>query len=105
VTFIIKRFFWIQNANYDKIIIQFSQLSVIFFKQNLVILPQNISITPNGPKCKHVSFCSMFYNLSEYCSLDIALWDKQGLLVIQKLPSTGKSFTYFRQKSAVFTPK
>jgi hypothetical protein len=45
VTFIIKRFFWIENANYDKILIQFSQLSVIF-QQNLVILRQNVPVTP-----------------------------------------------------------
>jgi hypothetical protein len=49
-----------------------------------VILPQNIIVMPHGPKCKHGSFCSIFDKLSEYCNLEITLWGKQELLVIQK---------------------
>jgi hypothetical protein len=67
-----------------------------------MILPQNISVTPLGPKCKHGSFCSIFHKLSEYCNFEFTLWGKQGLLVIQK---TVNSFTDFRQKSAVFCPQ
>jgi hypothetical protein len=54
------------------------------FQQNLMILPQNISVTPHGPKCKHGSFCSIFHKRSEYFNLEITLLGKQGLLVIQK---------------------
>jgi hypothetical protein len=50
----------------------------------MILPPQNISITPNGPKCKHDSFCCIFHKLSEYCNLEIALCGKQGLLVIKK---------------------
>jgi hypothetical protein len=70
-----------------------------------MILPQNISVKPHGPKCKHSSFCSIFHKLSEYLNFEIALWGKQGLLVIQNLLFTGNILTDFRQKSAVFSPK
>jgi hypothetical protein len=71
-----------------------------------MILPQNISVTPNGPKCKHGSFCSIFHKLSKYCNIENTCWDKQGLLVIQNtILFTGNSFKDFRQKSAVFAPK
>jgi uncharacterized protein YjfI (DUF2170 family) len=70
-----------------------------------MILPQNISVTPNGPKCKHGSFSSIFHKLSEYCNLEITLWGKQRLLVIEKVLFTCNSLTDFRKKSAVFVPK
>jgi hypothetical protein len=67
-----------------------------------MILPQNISVTPLGPKCEHASFCSIFYRVSEYCNFEITLWGKQELLVIQKtILLTDKSFTDFRQKFVV----
>jgi homoserine trans-succinylase len=59
-----------------------------------MILPQNSSVTPQEPKCKHGSFCSIFHKLSEYSNLEITPWGKQGLLVI----FTGNSFTDFRKK-------
>jgi hypothetical protein len=71
-----------------------------------MILPQNSSVTPQGPKCKHSSFCSIFHKLSEYSNLEITPWGKRGLSVIQKgLIFTGNGFTDFRRKSVIFAPK
>jgi hypothetical protein len=52
-----------------------------------------------------------FYKLSEYCNLEITLWGKQGLLVIQKatilLVMVSQIFVKKkkRKKSAVFAKK
>jgi hypothetical protein len=75
------------------------------FQQKLMILPQNISITPHGPKCKHGSFCSIFRKLSEYFNLEIALWGKQGLLVIQKPTIYRQQFHKFSLKISGFLPQ
>jgi hypothetical protein len=58
----------------------------LFFLYNKIFwfCPPNILVTPLGPKCKHGSFCSILYTLSEYCNFEITLWSKQWLLVIQK---------------------
>jgi hypothetical protein len=86
-------------------IIHFFQYLAIF-QENLMILPQNIFMTPHGPKCKHSSFCSIFHKLSKYCNLENTCWGKQVLLVIQMaMLFTSNSFTDFHQKSAVFAPK
>jgi hypothetical protein len=56
----------------------------VIFQQNLVILPQNISITPLAQECKQGSFCSIFWNLSKYYTLEISVLGEQGLLVTHK---------------------
>jgi hypothetical protein len=69
-----------------------------------MILSQNISVTPQGPKCKHGLFCSIFHNLSEYFILEITLWGKQGLLVIQKTTIYWQQFNRFSPKICGFCP-
>jgi hypothetical protein len=50
----------------------------------MIFAPKCLRNTPST-KCKQGSFCSIFYKLSEFCTLEVTLWDKQpGLLVIQK---------------------
>jgi hypothetical protein len=49
-----------------------------------MILPQNSSLTPMGQSANIAHFVVFFHKLSEYSNLEITLWGKQGLLVIQK---------------------
>jgi hypothetical protein len=73
---------------------------------NLIILPQNISITPYGPKCKYTSCCSIFYKHSEYCNLEIALCGKQELLMKKKKTNIHcQLFNRFSPKICSFCPK
>jgi hypothetical protein len=100
MTFIIKIFTRIKDTGENKMIVHFFPIFSDFFNKILLI-----SVTPHGPKCKHGSFCSICYKPSGYCSLEITLWGKQGLLVIQKtILFTGKSFTDFRQNLRFLSP-
>jgi hypothetical protein len=78
VTFIIKRFFWIQNANYDKIIIQFSKLSVIFLKTESCDLPQNISINPMGQSANIPHFVAFFISIQNIVTLKLPFGANRG---------------------------
>ena len=62
-----------QTKNLKKCI-QFFQISAIFNKF-LKILPQN-TIKPQRPKCKHGSFCSIFYKLSELAAQGLHVADR-----------------------------
>ena len=70
-----------------------------------MILPQNISLTPRGPKCKHDSFWSIFISFQNILTFKLPFGANRGYWWFKKLLFTGNSFTDFRQNSAVFAPK
>jgi hypothetical protein len=85
-------------------IIHFFQYLAIF-EQNLIILPQDISLTPCGLECKHSSFSSICHKISKYFNLQITLWGKHGLLVNEKNYYLLVTISQILVKNLLFLPQ
>jgi hypothetical protein len=64
-----------------------------------MILPQNSSVTPQRPICKHGSIRSIFHKISEYSNLEMYPLGQTGVIF------TGNNFTDLPIKPIVFAPK